>query len=161
MEGRNNTLLALEKVLIPTTRRPASPKVDESNRRLHIAVLFTSMESTVAALRKAGALAASLNARITLLVFQLVPFPLPLESPPVLLDWNERRFQAIASESRAETTVRLYLCRDRVETLLNALSSKSVVVIGAGKNPWPFTREKRLARQLRHRGHEVIFIETE
>jgi hypothetical protein len=161
VEGRNNTLLALEKVLIPTTRRPPPPKVDHGDQRLHIAVIFTSMESTVAALRRAGALAASLNARITLLVFQLVPFPLPLESPPVLLDWNERRFQAIATESRVETTVQLYLCRDRIETLPSALGSNSVVIIGAGKSPWPFTREKRLARQLRHRGHEVIFIETE
>jgi hypothetical protein len=153
-------LLALEKVLIPTCRH-LPQRVEEGDQRLHIAVIFTSMGSTIAALRRAGVLASSLNARITLLVFQIVPFPLPLESPPVLLDWNERRFHTIATESRVETTVRLYLCRDMVETLLGTLGSKCVVVIGAARNPWPLTREKRLARQLRHRGHEVIFIQTE
>jgi hypothetical protein len=154
-------LLALEKVLIPATSCPWPPKIEEGDQKLNISVLFTSMESTMAALRRACALAASLNARITLLVFQLVPYPLPLESPPVLLDWNERRFQAIAAESPVETTVRLYLCRDTAETLLNTLYSKSVVVIGAGRSPWPFTPEKKLARQLRHAGHEVIFTQTE
>jgi hypothetical protein len=73
-----------------------------------------------------------------------------------------RRFQTVATESRVATTVRLYLCREMVETLLGgALGSKSVVVIGAGKNTWPLTREKRLARQLRRRGHEVILSQTE
>ena len=161
MEGQNNALLALEKVLIPTTRCPAPPHIEESEQRLHIAVIFTSMESTITALRKAGALAASLNARITLLVFQLVPYPLPLESPPVLLDWNEWRFQAIAAESPVETTVRLYLSRDTADILASALHTKSVIVLGGSKNPWPFTREKRLAKQLRQRGHEVIFTQTE
>ena len=43
----------------------------------------------------------------------MVPYPLPLTSPPVLLDFSERQFRVLASQSPVETIVRIYLCRDR------------------------------------------------
>jgi len=133
----------------------------DAGSRLNISVIFTSVVSTLAALRQAGELAACLSARITILAPQVVPYPLPLEKPPVLLSWNERRFRLIADESPVQTTVRLYLCRDEIETLKRVLNPKSLVVIGARGGWWPFTREKRMARTLRRAGHEVIFTESE
>ena len=91
--------LALERVLAPAPGFPAPPAIEDTESRLNVAVVFTSVEATLAALRKAGALANRLSGRITLLVPQVVPYPLPLNSPPVLLDWNEKRFRVIASES--------------------------------------------------------------
>jgi hypothetical protein len=132
----------------------------ETESRLNVAVIFTSVQSTLAALKKAGALANRLSGRITLVVPQVVPYPLPLTSPPVLLDWNEKRFRVIAGESSVETTVQIYLCRDRLETLTAVLSPRSLVVVGGPKRWWP-TAEKRLARTLRRAGHEVILTETE
>src|SRR5260370_449279 len=85
MGERESMSLAFQKVLVPATRRPAPPRRDESEHRLEVAVVFTSAAPTIAALRKAGALADRLNARITLVVPQIVPYPLPLESSPVLL----------------------------------------------------------------------------
>ncbi len=161
MEARNDTFLALERVVSPAAGHPAWPETEQRNERLNITVIFTSVEATLAALRRAGALAGSLGARITLLALQVVPFPLPLESPPVLLDWNERRFRTIAGRSPVETTVRLYLCRDRIETVKSALGANSVIVIGGTASWWPFTAEKRLARALRRAGHEIVFAETE
>jgi len=153
--------LAFERLVIPGTAQPATPGSQSTDRRLHISVIFTSVEATLAALRKAGNLAASLGARITLLAPQVVPYPLPLGSPPVLLDWNERRFRVIAEQSPVETIVQLYLCRDEVQALKAALRPRSVVVIGGPKRRWPFSREKRLAATLRRAGHEVIFSELE
>ena len=152
--------LALEKVLAPSVGYPATPAIEETASRLNVAVVFTSVEATLAALKQAGALANRLRGRITLVVPQIVPFPLPLTSPPVMLDWNERRFRVIASESPVETTVMIYLCRDRVETLTTVLTPRSLVVIG-GRRRWWATAEQRLARRLRRAGHEVIFTETE
>ena len=151
--------LALEKFLKTGVPRP--PAAVEFESGLDISVVFTSVEATLAALKEAGALANRLGAHITLLVPQVVPFPLPLESPPVLLDWNERRFRVIANQSPVETMVRLYLCRDRHELVMSALKPQSLVVIGGRTRWWRATAEERLARTLRRAGHEVVFTGTE
>jgi hypothetical protein len=158
--GQNNMSLAIEKLLAPRTGHPARPIGEEADRKLNIAVVFTSVEPTLAALQEAGNLANNLGARITLVVPQVVPYPLPLETPPILVQFNERRFQVIAQESPAETSVQIYLCRDRLQMLLRWLSPNSLVVIGGRKKWWP-TSEKLLARRLRQAGHKVIFIERE
>jgi len=78
----------------------------------------------------------------------------------VLLDFSERRFRVIAAESPVETTVRLYLCRDRMETLAAVLEPHSLIVLGGRRRWWP-TQEKRLVRKLRRAGHEVILEEKD
>jgi hypothetical protein len=158
--ARNEMSFAIEKILVPASAHPEQPSVTEADQRLNIAVVFTSIEATLAALKEAGTLASSLGARITLLVPQVVPYPLPLEIPPVLIEFNERRFRLIASQNPVETSVRIYLCRDGLATLTNVLNPGSIVVIGGRKRWWP-TREKKLARQLHRAGHEVFFKETE
>jgi len=152
--------LALQKVLAPATGYPDRVENGEYESRLNVDVVFTSVEPTLAALKKAGALASRLNGRVTLVVPQIVPYPLPLKTPPVLIDFNERRFRIIASESPVETTVRIYLCRDPLEALTAVLQPHSVVVVGGRRSWWP-TAEKRLAGKLRRVGHEVIFTESE
>jgi hypothetical protein len=151
--------LAIERNLAPAIGQPSWPPACETDKRLNIAVVFTSVEATLAALKEAGTLASSLGGRITLLVPQVVPYPLPLESPPVLVVFNERRFRVIASESPVATNVQIYLCRDQFETLASVLSPGSLVVLGGPKRWWP-TREKSLASKLRRAGHEVIYKET-
>ena len=103
-------------------------------------------------------MADSLGARIVLLGMQCVPYPLPLDDPPVAVGWNEKRLRAVASISPVETAIRIYLCRNRLETLKSALQPGSIVVIGYRKRMWP-TSEVRLAHKLRRLGHEVILTE--
>ena len=160
MEAKNNGSEAFENALASATGGPNEPSGKPDDRRLNICVIFTSAESTLAALQTASGFANNLGAQITLMAPLVVPFPLPLEDPPVLLDWNKSRFRYIASQSPVKTVVRLFLCRDKVETLKRALSPKSMIVIGSRKRRWPFTAEKRLARELRRTGHEIIFAET-
>jgi len=152
--------LAIEKLLAPATGHPVQHAVEQQDLSLNIAVVFTALEPTLAALKEAGALAQSLGAQITLLVLQLVPYPLPRESPPMLVDFNEKRFRVLASRSPVKTRVCIFLCRDRMETIMNVLRPNSIVVIGGRKRWWP-TVDKRLAHKLRTAGHEVIFKETE
>lgn len=151
--------LTFEKLIAAAAGRPEQP-LEESQSSLSVVVVFTSVETTVQALRKAGVLASRLNARITLLVPQIVPYPRPITNPPVLVDFNEKRFRVIAGESRVETTVHIYLCRDRREALVKVLEPHSLVVIGDRKQWWR-TAERRLAKQLRRAGHEVMMVETE
>jgi hypothetical protein len=153
-------MLALEHKPEPSTGHPAHFTAGEIDRRLNISVVFTSVDATLAALKAAAGLADSLSAYITLVVPQVVPYPLPLESPPVLLDWNERRFRVIATECLVETTVQISLGRDRFQALGTVLNPRSVVVIGARRRWW-FTPERRLVRHLRRSGHQVIVTEME
>jgi hypothetical protein len=139
---------------------PSRHHAEETDSKLAISVVFTSVESTLAALKEAGNLASSLGGRITLIVPQIVPYPLPLTSPPILVDFNERRLRVIAANCRVETRVCIYLCRDPLETLQSVLASHSLVVIGTRKRWWP-TAEKRLAAKLRRAGHQVIVTERE
>ena len=151
--------LAIEKILKPAPGHPTQPTRVEADQQLNIAVVFTSVESTLAALKEAGDLANSLGARIELVVPQVVPYPLPLETPPVLVEFNENRFRVMASESPVETSVQIFLCRDRFETLAAVLKPGSIVVVGGRKRWWP-TKDKSLARQLQCAGFEVLFKET-
>jgi hypothetical protein len=141
-------------------RQRASIAEQETEAGLSIDVVFTSVRATLGALRKAAALADRLNARIHLVVPQVVPFPCPLTSPPTACDFNERRLRIIAGESRIPTTVLIYLCRDPWETLKSVLRPHSLVVVG-GRRRWWTTAEDRLAAKLRRSGYDVIFTETE
>ncbi len=132
------------------------PGVRNGEHPLQIAVVFTTVQATIAALKEAGTLASNLGGRITLLVPQVVPYPLPLGESPIVREFNERRFRVIANSSPVETNVQIYLCRAALETLAKVLNPRSLVVIG-GKDRWWSTREKRLARRLRMAGHEVVF----
>jgi hypothetical protein len=152
--------LALARMIAPVTGAPARPFTEETGSKLNISVVFTSVDATLAALKEAGNLASSLGGRITLIVPQIVPYPLPLTSPPVLVDFNERRLRVIASDCRVETRVSIYLCRDPLETLKSVLKPHSLVVVGSRKRWWP-TAEKRLAAKLRSAGHEVVVTEKE
>ncbi len=153
--------LAIAKTLVPATLRPGEPRIEEADHSLSISVVFTSVESTLTALKEAGTLASSLGARIALLVPQIVPHPLPLESPPVLVEFNEKRFRVIAGQSPVETSVRIYLCRDRCQALTSVLGPGSIVVLAGRKRRWWPTRDETLAKTLRRAGFEVIFKETE
>jgi hypothetical protein len=155
-----DTALVFEKRLAPVTRRPAPAQQEETESSLQVAVVFTSPAATIAAVRKAGVLARPLNARISLLVPQVVPYPAALETPPVLLDFSENCLRQIAAQSPVPTEVHIYLCRDAAGTLQSVLAPRSLVVIG-GRKRWWATREQKLARNLVRSGHEVIFIETE
>jgi hypothetical protein len=152
--------LALERMIAPVTGAPARPFTEETGSKLNISVVFTSVDTTLAALKEAGSLASSLGGRITLIVPQIVPYPLPLARPPVLVDFNERRLRVIASDCRVETSVSVYLCRNPLETLKSVLKPHSLVVVGSRKRWWP-TAEKRLAAQLRRAGHEVVVTEKD
>jgi hypothetical protein len=138
-------------------RWPAG-RAEDSTPRPNIDVVFTSAPAALAALKKADALVSHLNARITLIVPQIVPYPLPLTSPPVLLEFAERQLRRIVQGSPVEMIVRLYLCRDPWIALKEVLSPRSLVIVG-GRRRWWFTREERLARRLRRAGYRVVYTE--
>jgi hypothetical protein len=149
----------VERLPIPAIGLSAFLKSDETNQRLEIVVVHTSVRATLTALTRAAALAKGLNALLRLVTMNVVPYPLPLDSPPVRRDFCESRLVEIASASPIETTVHLCMCRQRLETLIALLRPRSLLVIGGHQSWWP-TKEEKLARKLRQAGHEVILAES-
>jgi hypothetical protein len=114
-------------------------------------VIFTDEGATKAALAAAAGLARGLDLPLELLAAQVVPYPLPLNEPPVPVGFTERVMARLVMSLEAAVPVRILLCRDPEETLRNAIGREALVVIGRGK--------RRLARLLKSDGRRVIVIE--
>ena len=138
---------------------PAPPDLSESGRKLDLQVIFTDLPKTAAALAKARSMARGLGARITLMVAQVVPYPLPLAAPDVPVEFTERMLEHLAVE---DTAIEIYLCRDRNETLRRAVPPDSLVILGAPKwrwwTSWLPSRDSQLTRLLRQDGRRVLVV---
>ena len=136
------------------------PDLSTRGHRLDLQVIFTDLPKTAAALGKARSMARGLGARITLTVAQVVPYPLPLAVPDVPLEFTERLLEPLACEKddAEDIAVEIYLCRDRNETIRRAISPDSLVIVGARKWQWWFSRDRWLARILRRDGLRVLVV---
>jgi hypothetical protein len=151
----NLELVAQEPVRLKYRSLPAQPPPSRDGPKLDLKVIFTDLRTTAAALATARTMARGLGARITVMVAQVVPYPLPLAAPPVSVEFTERMLESVAVDY---TTVEIYLCRDRCETIRGALSPDAVVIVGTRKRLWwPFW-ESRLTTLLRHDGRRVLVV---
>lgn len=152
----------LNSAITQPARPPGSWKTPEGvgPGRLEVNVIFTDPLATAAALKTAGSLARDLGACIRVRAPIAVPYALPLDRPPVSVNFIEKLLSDLVCRldlDAFEPSVHLYLCRDQVETLLRVLSPNSLVVIGGRKHWWP-TAERGAAKAMRSKGHRVVFI---
>ena len=136
-----------------------SPR-EQSGEQLHVNVLYTTPLGTLAALKVASRLGASLGARPRVLMLYSVPYALPLEKPAVATDFLEEQIRSLARESTTDFTARIYVCREPRLTLRGLFSPHSVIVL-AGRKRWWLTKEQRWARLLKRSGHEFIFLNSQ
>jgi hypothetical protein len=131
-------------------RVPVSPDPE-----LVVNVVYTRFPKSAEALDVASNLAHGLGARVAVHLAREIPYPLPLMAPPVPIAFTEEKLLGLASAQALDTSIHVYLCRDLIKTIRQALSPESVVVMRGAKHWWP-TREERLAKLLRQDGHQVI-----
>ena len=141
----------------------APPDLRQSGRKLDLQVIFTDLPKTTAALAAARIMARGLGAHITLMVARVVPYPLPLATPDVPLEFTERMLEHLAREENdADTAIEILLCRDRNETLRRAVPPDSLVIVGARKCRWwttgLFSRDLSLVSMLRRDGRRVLVV---
>jgi hypothetical protein len=117
---------------------------------LEVVVLVNSLKGTQEPLAKAAAWAADLGAWVTLLVPLVVPYPLPLEEPPVSVKFLRREFETLARAQRLTTRVLIGLCRDGEQFIEANLGECSTIMLERGR--------RRLKRRLSAQGHKVITI---
>jgi hypothetical protein len=136
----------------------AEPLRFSSGSELSVFVVFTSVNWTLKALERAREIARPLEANIAVIAIQVVPYPLPLDRPPVPMEFVVSRFGERAGEFSERTKVSAYLCRDPLEALKRILNPDCPAVMGIRKRWWP-TRDERLARKLRRAGYDIILVE--
>lgn len=135
----------------------------EGSLPLEVNVIHTDSQGTASALEFATRMARNLGACIRVRAAVSVPLQLPLDQSLISVQFIERLLCDLALKFGAgvdEKTVRVYLCRDRIETLLRILKPHSLVVI-AGRKRWWQTPASRLAEVLRNSGHDVVFVRPE
>ena len=130
----------------------------ERGPNVRIYVIFTDIIGTRAALLAATRLAYGLDLPLSLLAARSVPYPLPLESPPVSVEFTEHAMCSLVSDLDAEIAVQILLCREPQEALRDALGPEALVVIGKGKGWWR-SRYRNLARRLRADGRHLVLID--
>jgi hypothetical protein len=126
-----------------------------SNSSLEIVVLHTASKETVRALKMAADFASGL-APVRLMAIQQVPYPLPLDAPPVSVEFLEKNFSNIALEAGVDARIDIHLCRDAEDVVERELGPHCVVVMGGRRRWWP-TAAMQLARHLERLGHQVVF----
>ena len=128
------------------------------NTDIVVHVIYTDLQGTLAALQSAETLARQLQGRITLLAAHSVPYGLPITRPPVSLEFARQRLVDLTQQGKLQTSIQIYICRDRTLCLMQALYSKSLVVLGAKRRWWP-TREGKLVKRLESAGHHIVLVE--
>jgi hypothetical protein len=125
-----------------------------------IYVVFTSMDGTLKALEKAREMAKPFDAAIIVIAVEVVPFPLPIDKPPVPMEFVLRSIEEKADEFPERTRVIPYLCRNAMDAFKCILTRNSPVIIGVKKS-WLPSRDERLANRLHRAGYNVTLVKTE
>jgi hypothetical protein len=137
-----------------------APGAHTRDPRLRLYILFTNSAATRKALQAANELAREIGACLALVLPQIVPYPLPLESPPVSAEFSGRALAELLEGIEAETSASVCLCRDRNEAVRAILPPDSVVLMGVSRPRWWANRERSLIRLLRRDGHHTLLIEA-
>ena len=138
--------------------QPIILPAEENSHKFSMAVVFTTSAATLTALQYAAAWVAQLEARLRIIVPQVVPYPLPLDRPCVPPEFRVRAVRAWCEQEAIGARIEIHLCRNACECLKQGLAPASLVLLGVRKTWWPFTSEARLVRALQQAGHQVLAV---
>src|SRR5215475_11721148 len=110
------------------------PRGEVENRRpeetatgvLWVVIPYTTPELTKAALRHAG-VCTDLNVHVFLVDVQVVPFPCPLDDPPINKEFSEQRLWNLLTESQLSGVAEVLYARDWLDGFRHVLEPKSLV----------------------------------
>jgi hypothetical protein len=139
---------------------PGQLGTDAFSGELELVVPYTDPALTRALLRKAAALTAGLEARISLVAVHAVPFPADLRFPTSEHAFLVDQLIELADECPLPVAPQVVLARSREEGFRHALRPESTVLVGTHRHFWP-TSEERLARMLVYDGHKVALLHIE
>ncbi|MGD0771287.1 MAG: hypothetical protein ABSC05_00545 [Candidatus Solibacter sp.] len=133
---------------------------DAFSGELELVVPYTNPDLTRALMRKAVALTAGLQARISLVAVHTVPFPADFHCATSTHTFLVDQLTELASECPLPVNPQVVLARSREEGFRYALRPESTVLLGTYRHLWR-TSEERLARMLVSDGHKVALLHIE
>jgi hypothetical protein len=139
---------------------PGSLQTDGFSGELDIVVPYTEWSITDALLKRAVALTAGLNARLTLVAVHTVPYAEPFGCPAAVHAHLVEQLVDLASRCPVPVNPQVVLARGSNEGFCHVLKPESIVLLGARKHWWR-TREEKLARSLARDGHKVVLLHIE
>ena len=139
---------------------PGSLETDGYAEELDVVVPYTEWSVTDRLLKRAAALTAGLNARLTLVAVHTVPYPATFECPAAVHAYLVEQLVDLASRCPLPVNPQVVLARGRTEGFAYVLKPESIVLLGARKHWWR-TEEERLARSLARDGHKVVLLHVE
>ena len=143
------------------SRRIASHSLDRrsadvSTGVLSVVIPYTNPDLTQAALRHAG-VCTDLNVHVSLVDVQVVPFPSPVNQPPIDREFSRQRLAALLTATSMQGRGEVMYVRDWLEGFRSVLKPQSLVILAAKKRLWR-TREEKLADWLQKAGHQVMLL---
>jgi hypothetical protein len=139
---------------------PGQLGTDAFSGDLELVVLYTDSALARAVLRKAVALTAGLQARITLVAVHAVPFPADFHCAASTHTFLVKQLTDLAADCPLPVNPQVVLARSREEGFRYALRPNSTVLVGSHRHLWR-TSEERLARTLVADGHKVALLHIE
>jgi hypothetical protein len=139
---------------------PGSLETDGFAGELDVVVPYTEWSVTDALLKRAVALIAGLNAKLTLVAVHTVPYAAPFGCPAAVHAHLVEQLVDLASRCPVPVNPQVVLARGRSEGFSYVLKPQSIVLLGARKHWWR-TEEERLARTLARDGHKVVLLHVE
>ena len=139
---------------------PGQLGTDAFNGDLELVVPYTDPDLTRALLRKAAAMTAGLQARISLVAVHSVPFPADFHCQASTHAFLVDKLTALAADCPLPVDPQVVLARSREEGFRYALRPESTVIVGSRRHFWR-TSEESLARMLVSDGHKVALLHIE
>jgi hypothetical protein len=134
---------------------PRRLEAPSSEQVLDVVVLYTSVELAKAALNRAQELTHGMELRVRLVSTQIVPYPLPMDEPPINLQHLQHQLELVSEHSGLSVEGEIVLARDMQTALQTALRPHSIVVLASHRRLWR-TKEEHLKKECVKAGHEVV-----
>src|SRR6185436_8310207 len=103
---------------------------------LSVVVPYTTSELTAAALGH-SAVCTDLDVRVSLVDIQVVPFPSPMDQPPIDKQHSQCRLQALLKNSGVPGEASIVYTRDWLDGFRKVLGPHSLVVMATRNRWWP------------------------
>lgn len=122
-------------------------------------VVFTSIEETLLAVRVAAGFANALGLPVTVVHFQLVPYPLPMDHPADRSPIESEEFRSGVKNLDLDLQLRTYVCRSDREAIPRAFRAHSLILV-SNRRRWWTSRSSRWSRTLEAAGHFVVSVDA-